>query len=330
MMEEFDGLLGILTDIIDSVGVSAESSPNLVDGIPILGAQSTPWNATPSLDYMEDWDNDGIPNYADDFYGPGASSPLGSMEAPGEPNLNNLTNDGNIDIRSNLHNDHSDDNVPIEQHDFTNAGNNEEVLRAEQVEEDHLGVHSEDAVTIAGNPEIDGSYWTYQEGKYSCAVASQRGIIEEITGINISEVELAEFAESKGWYDPKRGTDPEALGNLLEAFGIDVERKYDTSFLELKDALDRGKEVIVGLDPNEIWNPETGPDGNPLEQPDGGHAVQVTGIKMKEDGGVNVVMNDTGIKDGRSKEVAIEDFLNAWADHSNFSVITQTGGLTNV
>jgi len=56
----------------------------------------------------------------------------------------------------------------------------------------------------------------------------------------------------------------------------------------------------------------------------------VTGIKMKEDGGVNVVMNDTGIKDGRSKEVAIEDFLNAWADHSNFSVITQTGGLTNV
>ncbi len=330
-MFEFDGLMDMLTDIIDSVGEGAEGTAEMVDVNPNLGSQGTLWSATPNIDYMEDWDNDGIPNYADHFFGPGASSPMGSIEIPNEPYLNIPIDDGDINIISHLHQEQSDSNLPIEQLDHPEPGGNVESHGVGQVGGDHFGLHGDDAVTIAGDPEIDGSHWSVQEGDNSCAVASQRGVIEAITGINIPEAELAELAESKGWYDPERGTDPDAVGNLLEFYGIEVERQYDTSITELYDALDRGEKVIVGLDPYEIWNPETGPDGNPMEQPDKeGHAVEVTAIKMRADGGLNVVMNDTGILDGRSKEVAIEDFCNAWADHSNFSVITQTGGLTNV
>ena len=112
------------------------------------------------------------------------------------------------------------------------------------------------------------------------------------------------------------------MGNLLEANGIPVERKHGCSVVEMFDALNSGEKVIVGLDANEIWEPQVDEFGNPVEQPDQGHAVWVTGIQMDDNGQLDVVLNDSGVSDGAGKTVPMKHFLNAWDDYGNFATIT--------
>lgn len=348
MLLEFDGLFDMLTDAIDLLGVGADSAvadggaepaPGaMTDAGPHLGALAPPWSATPSLNYMDDWDGDGIPNYADQWFGPGASSPFGAMETSPVTDLDSVLDDegalesghhqnggqsggglpgGQVGDDPSMHEHALDSFAEASDSQYDHGAPAEAALDAW-----HLGVQA-DAVTVAGVPDLDGSHWAMQEGANSCAVASQRGVLEAVTGMCLPEGELAQIAESRGWYDPMSGTDPSSVGNLLEAFGVPADRKYETTFTELYDALARGEKVIVGLDANEIWTPQVGPDGNPMEQPDAGHAVWVTGIQMRDDGGLSVVMNDSGLADGRSVEVPVEDFRNAWADYGNFSVTTR-------
>ncbi len=348
MLLEFDGLFDMLTDAIDLLGGGVDNAvvdpaegaaaAALTDSGHQLGALAPPWGATPNLNYMDDWDGDGIPNYADHWFGPGASSPFGALQAAPDAEFDPAMSDGgalepgnhrpwdqsDVGLPAEHVGDHAPAQLdgleglaeaaesPVEQHSYGEAA----------LDGWHLGLQA-DAVTVAGVPEADGSHWAMQEGANSCAVASQRGVLEAVTGMCLPEEELARIAESRGWYDPVSGTDPSAVGNLLEAFGVPADRKYETTFTELYDALARGEKVIVGLDANEIWTPQVGPDGHPMEQPDAGHAVWVTGIQMREDGGLNVVMNDSGRPDGGSVEVPVEDFRNAWADYGNFSVTTR-------
>ncbi|NJO95462.1 MAG: hypothetical protein HC764_04950 [Pleurocapsa sp. CRU_1_2] len=111
----------------------------------------------------------------------------------------------------------------------------------------------------------------------------------------------------------------ENTGNILEDLGINTYRSYDTSFTDLEDALAIGDKPIVGLDGNEIWNPEYDRSGNSLEQEDAGHAVWVTGINYESDGSIDVILNDSGIPNGSASVVDYEDFMNAWSDYDSFA-----------
>jgi hypothetical protein len=176
---------------------------------------------------------------------------------------------------------------------------------------------------IIGNPDAEISHTHMQEGINSCAVASQKGVIESITGKQVPEIELSYDAYRHGWYDPGSGTKPENIGKLLEEYGIPVHRGFDNSITDIATALSHGEKVIVGLNANEIWHPQSDAAGNPIEQPNEGHAVWVTGI-YQDDTGWHVVMNDTGIKNGAGETVDAKDFINAWSDYGNFAVITKT------
>ena len=176
---------------------------------------------------------------------------------------------------------------------------------------------------LAGTPSGE-DYWHQQEASNSCAVAVQRGVIESLTGMCIPEAELSRVAEASGWYDPTCGTQPSAVGNLLELYGVPVERSYGAGLADLYDALQRGEKVLVGLDANEIWTPSVDLDGLPVEQSDAGHAVQVTEIRAGSDGGFEVVMNDPGRADGAGFTTHLEHFENAWEDFGNYAVITRT------
>lgn len=312
---DFDVLFDLLTDVVMDGGPSvAEFSAGEGGDAPDLFGDS--WNSfshdPAGLDSFEDIDGDGIPNYADEHFGPGARDPFGAL----------AVEDGEYGGAR------SADGAEVAADDVKGtAGDAEEPSsKRPQVpaETDSLAAGAEEAVTVVGTPESDSAHWSVQEGANSCAVASQKGVIEAVTGMCIPESQLSEIAESNGWYDPNAGTAPQAVGNLLEAYGIPVTRQFDTTFTELYDALQRGEKVIVGLDANEIWTPRVGFDGQPLEAPDSGHAVWVTGIEMQDDGTLNVVMNDTGLPNGQSVAVPIEHFRNAWADFGNFSVTTQT------
>jgi len=116
------------------------------------------------------------------------------------------------------------------------------------------------------------------------------------------------------------------VGKLLNELGVPTEQKYDSTLLDIADALEKGDRIIVGLDANEIWQPIRDKLGNPLEQTDAGHAVWVTGIDTKPDGSVKIILNDSGDPNGMMKVVDALDFLNAWEDYGNFLVTADASG----
>lgn len=174
---------------------------------------------------------------------------------------------------------------------------------------------------VIGDPFVDAYDWHLQEAPNSCAVACQVDVLNSF-GLHVSEHDIAELAWDRGWYDPRAGTDPHSLGYVLEEFGIPVTQTYDTSLTTLFDALEHGRKVIVGLNANEIWEPQRDAFGMPLQQPVSGHVVWVTGIEDDSGGNLDVIINDTGQVNGRAFHVAMDDFLNAWDDFGRQAAIT--------
>lgn len=172
-----------------------------------------------------------------------------------------------------------------------------------------------------GSPDSSAQFWKQQSGENSCAVVAQTSIYESITGISISEEQACKIAQENGWFDPNTGTSPQNMGRLLSELGILTEQKYDARLEDIGNALERGDKVLVALDANEIWSPLRSPDGRPIEQMDGGHAVWVTGIDAQPDGSIRVLLNDSGTPSGKMKVVDAVDFMNAWRDFSNLLVV---------
>ena len=255
-----------------------------------LGATAqVPWANAPQS-YLEDWDHDGVPNYADHYFGPGAEAPfhIGALQDGGHG-----LNEGFHETTDNIAN--VDLNDPI----------------GDQMVDD----------VLVGDPVAELENYHHQEDDYSCAVASQREVIESITGWDVPEKVLADFAQANGWYDPDCGTSPSAMGNILEAVGIPVINSANFTVADIREALANGEHVIVSLNANEIWNPQVDSDGLPLEQSVAGHAVQVTGMYQDDNERWYVILNDTGIEDGGGEVVALKDFENAWSDFGNQAVI---------
>jgi len=174
-----------------------------------------------------------------------------------------------------------------------------------------------------GNPFDDAQFWQEQAGSSSCAVVAQMGVYQSITGVELPEDAVCQIAAVNGWFDPNSGTSPEALGRILNAFGVTTETQYDASLNDIITALERGDKVIVALDANEIWTPLRDETGTPIEQEDGGHAVWVTGIDQDEQGNIKIILNDSGISDGQMKVIDGVDFINAWDDFGNHLVIAE-------
>lgn len=175
-----------------------------------------------------------------------------------------------------------------------------------------------------GDPLTDADYWREQERDYSCAVVAQISIYESFTGESISEADAVDYASEQGWLDSDSGTSLEDADNLLADFGIETYTSYDNSFADLKDALEAGDKVIVGLDSNEIWFPEHNRKGNSIDQSsDVDHAVWVTGIDYESNGSANIILNDSGIPNGSYSVVEYDDFINAWSDSNYFAAIAE-------
>ncbi len=181
---------------------------------------------------------------------------------------------------------------------------------------------------IIGDPENYLDNWHVQTYGDTCAIASQEFILDELTGQDFSEDELRQEAIDNGWYTPGGGTPMDCMGNLLEAHGIDVERKDSCTFEDLAEQLDQGQNVIVALDSDEIWNPE-GFDTDDLLSDlvgmpgqDANHAVQVIGIDNSDPDNPMVILNDPGHPEGQGITVPAEQFIDAWEDSGQYMVYT--------
>jgi len=303
-----------------SEGDACDSASESPLDLEMFGGSPPPW-ANARIAYLEDWDHDGVPNYADEHFGPGAHGLFGERieDLDVDPKARSVVD---IKVDPDSHEVLTDSN-----RDISSNGDSEGALGNEHAYSQHQDAiaHDNDILgsLIAGDPQSEADHWHLQEDQNSCAVACQKGILESLTNQSIPESELSELAECNGWYDPSCGTSPLDVGRLLEAYGVPLERGHDYTAMDLLDALGRGEKVIVGVDANEIWTPIKDSYGNPVEQPDTGHAVWVTGMEVTDDGRAFVCLNDPGTPDGRCKIVALEDFLNAWNDFGNFATITR-------
>lgn len=172
-----------------------------------------------------------------------------------------------------------------------------------------------------GNPIHNARFWRHQQGRNSCAVVAQISVYQSLTGRYISENAASNYAYRRGWFDPRTGTQPRHTGNILNSLGIQTYKPYRGTLWHLKNALARGDRPIVGLDANEIWTPRYNRYGTPLEQRNAGHAVWVTGIDYERNGAINIVLNDSGTRNGMASVVRYRDFMNAWQDYNCFVAI---------
>lgn len=177
----------------------------------------------------------------------------------------------------------------------------------------------------------DMEHWHEQTYDDTCGIVAQEYILDDIGqayGIDFSEDELRDTAAAAGWYTPDGGTPMMQVGNLLEAYGIGVEKSINASLDDIDQQLEAGHKVLVAVDADEIWNPNDIDDddlianlqGMPGQSPN--HTVQVIGIDNSDSNNPMVILNDPGTPDGKGLTVPADDFLNAWSDSNNFMVAT--------
>lgn len=188
-------------------------------------------------------------------------------------------------------------------------------------ESSHSNIPESEALSqIYGSPESDMDYWVQQLYPDTCAIVSQKFIIEDFVGVELTEDQLRDMAIDKGYYTPGHGTFPYEVGNILEDFGITVLRNEGNTFDDIVEKLTNNQKIIVGVDSNAIWN---GSDSwsliDLLHMPGADHAVQVIGYNSENE---TVILNDPGHPDGQGMTVPLNDFLYGWDAGNNFMVST--------
>jgi hypothetical protein len=169
-----------------------------------------------------------------------------------------------------------------------------------------------------GNPIAESDFFRPQKNPVSCAIVTQRNILESLTGHVFSEEELIDYASAKGIFDPTSGTLSPHMSSILKDFGFQCQDYSSASFEMIESALNNGHKVMVGIDGSEIWNPlRDAATNGVMEQDDLLHCLQVTGIDYRDPDDIKVILSDSGVKDGAMNAVNLKDFLSAWEDADN-------------
>ena len=182
---------------------------------------------------------------------------------------------------------------------------------------------------VVGDVGDQMEHWEYQGDTNECAIFSQMFALEELTGKHYDSEELVEVAEENGWFH--NGTTQDDVGNILEFYGMDVDKSTGGTVDDIEAALGDGKQVIVALDSGEVWEQ----DGSDMETlledftgmpgSDADHAVQVIGIDRSDPDNPMVILNDSGHPGGKGEMVALDVFQGAWEDSGNFMVVASNG-----
>ena len=170
-------------------------------------------------------------------------------------------------------------------------------------------------------PTIDDNSMNFTGGIYTpevqqqyddtCAIKSQQLILNS-NGVDVSEDQLRVEAYENGWYAPGEGTPMDNVGDLMEAHGLNVERKTGATIDDL-----RAETAHSG----ELWN-------NGIEEtfediilgPQADHALLVSGFAVDPlTGTENVLLTDPGTGE-LFADYPVEQFEDAWEDSDHFMV----------
>lgn len=143
-------------------------------------------------------------------------------------------------------------------------------------------------------------------GENVCAVLCEIFILQR-HNIPYDKDNLINTARKNDWLKAG-GTPLYCIGNLLEYSGLSVSRQYNSSIEELRDALDRDCDVIVGVDREKLFD-------EPIDLEDlTNHAVVVTDIDE------DTVTVFEPYRTPSMVNVPLADFLHAWKESQYYMV----------
>ena len=145
-------------------------------------------------------------------------------------------------------------------------------------------------------------------GENVCAVLCEIFILQR-HNISYDEEELVNTAKEKEWLKPE-GTPLYCIGNLLELMGLKVERQYDSTISDLRQALEDDGDVVVGVDREKLYADENDPEDLT------NHAVVVTAI---DDDSVTIF---DPYKKPEIISVPLPEFMDAWKESRFYMVRT--------
>lgn len=143
-------------------------------------------------------------------------------------------------------------------------------------------------------------------GENICAVLCEIFILHR-RQLPYDEEWLLNTARRKDWLKPE-GTPLYCLGNLLAYSGMFVTRKYDSSLEDIKQAIKKDNDVVVGVDREKLYAEEV--DLEDLTN----HAVVVTHIEN------NIVTIFDPYEEPYISNIPLQDFLNAWKESHNYMI----------
>lgn len=143
-------------------------------------------------------------------------------------------------------------------------------------------------------------------GENICAVLCEIFILHR-RQLPYDEEWLLNTARRKDWLKPE-GTPLYCLGNLLAYSGMFVTRKYDSCLEDIKQAIKKDNDVVVGVDREKLYAEEV--DLEDLTN----HAVVVTHIEN------NIVTIFDPYEEPYISNIPLQDFLNAWKESHNYMI----------
>ncbi len=193
-----------------------------------------------------------------------------------------------------------------------NSGIPHDILSDYYIESEIIVDPQSQPVINLKNVEVD--YYAFQQSPDTCAIASQRMILADQTGVDYPETYLEKYAEKCGYYTQGQGTPLNLTGQLLKDAGLEVIEADSVSLEQIDIALQHNYSVSENLDPNEYISPRYDSLGNPVELPDEiGHNVKVVSINKDLSGAYTSVVIDDPVV-GPNIEIPVADYMNARSD----------------
>lgn len=174
----------------------------------------------------------------------------------------------------------------------------------------HFDPSQTDMDQVVGSPNEDADAWEYQEVSGPCAIYAQVMAYENLTGQDVDIEAVIAQAEEQGFYDPGSGTSFEDMDEVLKMLGAQTEEGTGGTLDDLKECLEDGGRIVVGVDGGEIW---CGDNDNDYIPNFPNHAIEVIGIDYSGEEPM-VIINDSGIPDGHGIQVPASQFMDAWED----------------
>jgi hypothetical protein len=174
---------------------------------------------------------------------------------------------------------------------------------------------------VHGTPAEDLQWAQIQTENGFCVPTSIAMVASEFAGHEIGAQSAVTEAEQLGYLTRDgagnwSGLDIQQGQDLLEHLGVACHVESGT-LDTLRQYLDEGRAIVLGVNSNDIWNPDSAAAHGPNGAID--HAVVITGI---DDTTGTVTLDDPGTPNGAGEHVSISDLENAWDDGNNEMIVT--------